>query len=74
MMDMDATAGVYAPSQVEAEVTKAGHDTARHNQQDGCCDRLRRSLFRLHSLQSKWVVFSCLQYSSTVFLLLCLAR
>ena len=74
MMDMDATAGVYAPFQVKAEVTEAGHDAARHNQQDGRCDRLRRSLFGLHSLQSKSVVSVCLRYSSTVFLPLCLAH
>ena len=72
-MNTDATAVVCAPFQIEAEVTKAGHDAARHNQQDGRCDRLRRSLFGLHSLQRKWVVSVCLCYSSAVFLPLCLA-
>ena len=54
MMNVDAK--VHTPFHVKAEVTKASHDAARHNQQDRGRDRLRRSLLCLHSLCSMHMV------------------
>ena len=76
-MDAGATAIVHAPLDVKAEVAKAGHDAASHNQQDRRCDRLRRSVLCLPSLRSMCAVSVravLLPHSSTLLQLLWLAR